>query len=117
MSAESGNDQWLAASIRRHMLLVSVLAFFLVGGVGAWAALTEVAGAVVATGTVVVETSTKQVQHQEGGIVKEIKVQHGDMVKAGDLLIQLDDTVTRANLAVIIEQLNEFNAQKSRLLA
>lgn len=111
------SDHFLAASIRNHLLVALTLAFLLVGGVGGWAALTEISGAVVASGTVVVETNTKKVQHREGGIVREIAVRDGDLVEAGDLLIRLDDTVTRANLAVVLNQLEELSAQRARLLA
>jgi len=72
---------------------------------------------VVASGTVVVESNSKQVQHREGGIVREITVRDGDVVQAGDLLIRLDDTVTRANYTVVTKQLDELYAQQARLLA
>lgn len=111
------SDSYLAHSIRNHLLLALTLAFLLVGGVGGWAALTEISGAVVAAGTVVVESNIKKVQHREGGIVREIAVRDGDTVKAGDLLIRLDDTVTRANLTVVLNQLDELSAQRARLLA
>jgi HlyD family type I secretion membrane fusion protein len=71
----------------------------------------------VASGNVVVETNTRQVQHQEGGIVKSIFVKNGDVIEAGDLLIRLDDTITNANLSVIIKQLIELYAQEARLTA
>lgn len=110
------SDGTLVRSIKAHMLWAVLITALLVGGIGAWATMTEIAGAVVATGTVVVETNIKQVQHQEGGIVSSIRVQNGDLVTAGDLLITLDDTVTRANLKVITQQLDELLAQEARLL-
>ena len=111
------SDAFLAGSIRNHLLVALILAFLLIGGVGGWAAYTEISGAVVASGTVVVESNIKKVQHREGGIVREITVRNGDTVKAGDLLIRLDDTVTRANLTVVLNQLEELSAQRARLLA
>ena len=60
----------------------------------------ESAGAVIAPGTVVVDSNVKKVQHPTGGIVGEIRVQDGDRVEAGDLLVRLDETVTRANLQI-----------------
>jgi HlyD family secretion protein len=93
------------------------LVLLLAGGVGTWAAIAEISGAVVASGTVVVESDVKKVQHQEGGIVREIRVRDGDMVAAGDLLLRLDDTVTRANLAVVSKQLLELAARQARLEA
>ncbi|MBN9670693.1 HlyD family type I secretion periplasmic adaptor subunit [Roseibium aggregatum] len=116
-AAENEADETLRRTVRNHLLFSLVLAIFVVAGIGGWAALTEISGAVVSSGTVVVESSTKQVQHREGGIVREIRVKNGDVVKAGDLLISLDDTVTRANLAVITKQLRELTAQEYRLEA
>lgn len=111
------SDHFLAGSIRKHLVFALALAAVLVGGVGGWAANMEISGAVVASGMVVVESNSKQVQHREGGIVREITVRDGDVVKAGDLLIRLDDTVTRANFTVVLKQLDELYAQEARLLA
>ena len=44
-------------------------------------------------------------------------VHDGDRVKAGDLLVRLDDTVTRANLAIVTKALTELDARKARLEA
>jgi len=116
-AAQPDSDRFLRRSIRRNLAVGLALVALLVGGAGAWAAMAEIAGAVVATGTVVVESEVKQVQHQEGGIVQEIRVRDGDAVAAGDLLIRLDDTVTRANLAVVTKQLLELGARQARLAA
>ncbi len=104
-------------SLRTHMLVGTVILGVLIGGIGSWAMFTEISGAVVASGNVVVETNTRQVQHQEGGIVKSIYVKNGDVIEAGDLLIQLDDTITNANLSVIVKQLIDLYAQEARLKA
>lgn len=110
-------DDMLRKTVRNHLMFALFVAVFVVGGIGAWAALTEIAGAVVSSGTVVVESNIRQVQHREGGIVREIRVRDGDEVAAGELLLRLDDTVTRANLAVITKQLTELTAQEARLEA
>ncbi len=94
----------------------AVLALF-VGGIGTWAATTDIAGAVIAPGQVVVDSNVKKVQHPTGGIVSEILVQSGDLVDTGDVVVRLDDTITRANLAIIIKGLTELLARKSRLEA
>ena len=90
---------------------------FLVGGVGGWAATTQLAGAVIAPGTIVVESSVKKVQHPTGGVVGEILVKEGDEVEAGQIVLRLDDTVTRATLGVVRSQLDELMAREARLLA
>lgn len=107
----------LKVSLRKHLLAGVVIIGVLVGGIGSWAIMTEISGAVVASGNVVVETNTRQVQHQEGGIVKSIYVKNGDVIKAGDLLIRLDDTITSANLSVVNKQLINLYAQEARLVA
>ncbi|MGJ5238897.1 HlyD family type I secretion periplasmic adaptor subunit, partial [Bradyrhizobium oligotrophicum] len=43
--------------------------FLLLVGMGGWAAGTQIAGAVIASGLVVVDSSVKKVQHPTGGIV------------------------------------------------
>ena len=105
----------IGESISQHLKWGAALSALLIVGAGGWTALTEISGAVVAPATVVVETSTKTIQHQTGGIVKDILVTNGDYVKAGDTVLQLDDTVTRTNLSVITNQLDELYAQEARL--
>ena len=101
-------------SIRKHLLLALVIGFILVGVIGVWAATSEFAGAVIAQGQLVVDTSVKKVQHPTGGVVAELNVQEGDKVKAGDIIIKLDDTQTRANLAIVSKGLDELMARRAR---
>ncbi len=105
------------ASIRRHIFagvaLVAVLGF----GLGGWASTAEIAGALIAQGTLVVDSNVKKVQHPTGGVVGEVRVHDGDHVKAGDILIRLDETVTRANLAIVTKGLTELYARRARLVA
>jgi HlyD family secretion protein len=64
---------------------------------------------------VVVDSNVKKVQHPTGGIVGELRVRDGDRVKQGDIVVRLDDTVTRANLAIVTKGLDELGARKARL--
>ncbi len=89
----------------------------LAGGVGGWAATTEISGALIAPGSIVVDSNVKKVQHPTGGVVGELRVRDGDRVKAGDIVVRLDETVTRANLAIVSKGLNELMARKARLEA
>ena len=95
------------------LLLVVSLVF----GIGGWAAWASINGAVIAQGTVVVEGHSKKVQHAEGGIVSEIFVKEGQNVKAGQLLLRLDETEIRANLSIVEARLNELQAREARLKA
>ncbi|MEL7526325.1 MAG: HlyD family type I secretion periplasmic adaptor subunit [Pseudomonadota bacterium] len=116
-AAANPADEELSVTVRKHLLFSLFVTIFVVVGIGGWATFTEISGAVVSSGTVVVESNIKQVQHREGGIVRQINVKDGDLVESGDLLLSLDDTVTRANLAVITKQLRELTAQELRLEA
>ena len=91
--------------------------FLLAGGVGGWAATTQLAGALIAQGSIVVDSNVKKVQHPTGGIVGKLFVRDGDHVKAGDILVQLDETVMRANLAIVTKGLDQLMARKARLEA
>ncbi len=102
---------------RRRVAAGLGLCALLIFGFGGWAAVSSISGAVVASGSVVVESSLKKVQHQSGGIVGAILVRNGELVKAGDLLLRLDDTQTRANLGIIVSQLTELTGRKARLAA
>ena len=102
-------------SMRRHLVAAIVVVLTLVVGVGGWAATTAISGAVVASGSVVVDSNVKKVQHPTGGIVGELRVRDGDRVHAGDVVVRLDETVTRANLAIVTKGLGEMMARKARL--
>jgi len=104
-------------SVARYVIAGIATILALIVGIGGWAATTDLAGAVIASGTVVVSGNVKKVQHPTGGVVSRIFVKNGDHVKAGDLLVRLDDTVTRANLEVIRKQIDEQLGRLSRLKA
>jgi HlyD family secretion protein len=107
----------LRHSMRRQTLAGIGAVVVLFGGFGVWAATTSLSGAVIAAGQVVVESNVKKVQHPTGGIVGEIRVRDGDRVQTGDLLLRLDETVTRANLSMVVKQLDQFEARLARLIA
>jgi HlyD family secretion protein len=102
-------------SMRWHLLAAAVVVFVLVVGVGGWGATAIISGAVVASGSLVVDSNVKKVQHPTGGIVGELRVRDGDHVRAGDIVVRLDETVTRANLAIVSKSLDELMARKARL--
>ncbi|NTA39635.1 HlyD family type I secretion periplasmic adaptor subunit [Agrobacterium salinitolerans] len=110
-------DEWqtLKRSIRSHLLVGGLGFLTLTGLLGGWAVGTEIVGAVIAQGSLVVETSLKKVQHPVGGVVSELMVRDGDRVKAGDIVMRIDATMTRANLAIIVKSLDQFTARKARL--
>ena len=105
------------SSIRRHVVVGTAVVAFLAIGLGGWASTAEISGALIAPGFVVVDSNVKKVQHPTGGVVGEVRVRDGDHVKAGDSLVRLDGTVTRANLAIVHKGLIELYARKARLAA
>jgi HlyD family secretion protein len=105
------------ASIRKQLRLGTAVVFILLVGLGGWAALADISGAVIASGIVVVESNDKKVQHPTGGIVGELLVKEGDRVNVGDVLVRLDETLTRANLAIVSKALDELTSRKARLEA
>lgn len=104
-------------SIRRHLLAEAVIAILLVGGLGGWAATTELSSAVIATGTLVVNSNVKKVQHLTGGVVAALLVRDGDVVRGADVVVRLDDTMTRASLGIVNKGINDMGARKARLVA
>src|SRR5215468_9546618 len=104
-------------SIRRHILIAMTIGLLVVGGLGGWATTTELSGAVVASGSIVVDSNVKKVQHPTGGVVGELRVRDGVHVNAGDVVIRLDETITRANLAIVVKGIDELIARQARLEA
>lgn len=110
-----------AAKRSDGMLNRALLGMLLVGalgvGLGGWSMTAELAGAVIAPGQVVVDDSSKSVQHPGGGVVGEILVANGQRVTAGQVLIRLDGTQTLANYDVIAAKLLHLEAERARLTA
>src|SRR5689334_10057698 len=104
-------------AIWRDLTIGFVIVALLIFGVGGWAATIPLEGAVVAQGSLVVDSNVKKVQHLSGGIIKEIRVREGDHVKAGDILVRLDETQTKASNSVVSANLDELIAQQARLEA
>ena len=115
--APTGPSGSARQSIKQHLVAGGAIVLLLAFGVGGWASTTQIAGALIAPGSIVVDSNVKKVQHPTGGVVGKVFVQDGDRVKAGEILVQLDDTVTRANLAIVTKGLDELAARKARLVA
>jgi HlyD family secretion protein len=104
-------------SIRLHLIIGLAVVIVLAGGFGGWASTVQISGALIAPGAVVVDSNVKKVQHPTGGVVGEVRVRDGDVVKAGDVVVRLDDTVTKASLAIVVKTLNGLYARAGRLEA
>lgn len=98
----------------RAVLVPLALAALLLG---CWAALAPVSGAVIANARIKVELERKTVQHREGGIVREIQVRNGQAVRAGDVLVVIDDVRSDAELSLVEDQLRGERARNARISA
>ena len=105
------------SSIRLHLIIGLAVVVILAGGLGGWASTTEISGALIAPGAIVVDSNVKKVQHPTGGVVGELLARDGDIVKAGDVVVRLDDTVTKASLAIVTKNLDGLWARAARLQA
>ena len=110
----SGGRDWSGRGFIRFGLICVLI---LGGGVGGWAATASISGAVIAMGQLRVQSNKQVVQHPDGGVVGKINVRDGDTVEAGDILLRLDDTLLRAELAALESQLFEIMARRGRLEA
>lgn len=86
-------------------------------GFGTWATFTQISGAIIAGGRIEVDQNRQIVQHPDGGVVDAVLVKEGETVSAGTILLRLDDTRLRSQLAITEGQLYELMARRGRLEA
>jgi len=94
---------------------IIILLFF--GGLGVWSAMAPLNAAVMGDAVVKVEGNRKSVEHPDGGRVKQILVREGDHVKAGDVVLILDDTDDQAQVELLTQQQAQLMATEARLRA
>lgn len=95
----------------------STVVFLTFGVMGGWASVAKLDSAVVAPGTITLDSNRKVIQHLEGGIVEEILVKEADKVERGDVLLRLSSIEAASNLEVIEFRLNVARITEARLLA
>jgi hemolysin D len=93
----------------------TIMAFFVIGA--AWASVGEVDIVAVAHGKVVPSGRVKVIQPLESGVVKRILVDEGQRVRAGDVLIELDNTATGADTARLEAQKRALELDRARITA
>ncbi|KAB7609825.1 HlyD family type I secretion periplasmic adaptor subunit [Amylibacter sp. SFDW26] len=104
------SNKWSAS---RPLFIGFFSLVLLVLGVGLWSVTTQISGAVIASGRIQVEANKQVIQHPSGGIVGEILVSEGDIVDAGDVVVRLDDTDLKSELAIVESQYFELLARKA----
>jgi HlyD family type I secretion membrane fusion protein len=110
-------DPLLEQRLRRPMVIGASVIGVLVVGLGLWASLTPLASGVTAMGEVEVESNLKTIRHREGGVVRQIMVQEGQLVRANQPLMTLDDTEPKAAVDVLQNQADTLLAQAARAQA
>lgn len=104
-------------SARAPVLLGALTVLVLLLGFGLWSMTTSIAGAVLAPGQLEVDQNRQIVQHPDGGVVETISVTEAQAVAAGDLLVTLDGSLIKSELAIVEGQLFEGLARQARLEA
>ncbi|MDX2096083.1 MAG: HlyD family type I secretion periplasmic adaptor subunit [Alphaproteobacteria bacterium] len=114
---DAGNPAAPDQRARPTIFIGLVLMFLLFGVFGLWATLVPLASGAIAPGRVASESSRKEIQHLEGGIVKEILVRDGDSVTLGQPLIRLDSTNAKARRDQVLGDYLAAKASEARLIA
>jgi HlyD family secretion protein len=103
----------LAGRMRKALIWIGVLVF----GFGLAAAVIPIGGAVIGSGQVGAESRIKRIAHPTGGVIREVLVDNGQHVRAGQVLMRLDTTVTDADADLTGRTVNQLLAQRARLEA
>lgn len=109
-----GPQAW---SVRQPLIVGLIGLALLLGGFGTWAVVVQISGAIIASGRIEVDQNRQVVQHPDGGVVEKILIAEGDRVTAGQILLVLDSTALRSELAIVESQLFEVMARRARFEA
>lgn len=112
-----GDVEMKSKSIWPVVFTGSAIIFLTFGVMGGWASVAKLDSAVVAPGTITLDSNRKVIQHLEGGIVEEILVKEADKVQQGDVLLRLSSIEATSNLEMIELRLNVARITEARLLA
>src|SRR5688572_8797011 len=116
MDATSSSGQ-VMTGIEAPLRVGMTIAFLVFGVFGLWSMTAPIESSAHAQGFVTPRSFKKPIQHLEGGIVKEVLVQNGDYVEAGDVLLIMDATRPQSELGIITGQMLSLLAHEARLLA
>ncbi|MES2015764.1 MAG: HlyD family type I secretion periplasmic adaptor subunit [Pseudomonadota bacterium] len=117
MQARDGSAPQVDTDSGRYSKLGWLMIVLGVGGFLAWAALAPLDKGVPLAGTVVKESNRKAIAHQSGGIIDAILVHEGDAVKAGQVLVRMNETQARAQAETVRVQYYTARAIQARLVA
>lgn len=98
-----------------RILLVAIMALLTIGLL--WSIFGHVDEVAVANGKIIPTGQVQLVQPEDKGVIKHIYVKEGQLVKKGDLLVELDPTMSAADLTNINKQIAYYNLEIDRLMA
>lgn len=114
---DGGSQSGPETDPKRVVVAGLVIILLVFGGLGVWAAHTEITAAVIAMGEVKVDSNRQAIQHLEGGIIKEILVENGTRVSRGEVLVRLESEQVRSTADLLRGQRDRLLAIKARLEA
>ncbi len=91
----------------------AILTFFTIGVIWSWLGHVDIVS--VAMGKIVPSSRVKIIQPLETGVVRAITVKEGDSVNAGDILVELDPTLTDADQAQTKDQQLALKLDRARI--
>jgi HlyD family type I secretion membrane fusion protein len=115
LNLDLGKERGLG--IKSRVFAGSLAALMLVFGFGGWAATSELSGAVIGQGQVMVDKDLRAIQHLDGGIIRSIAVKKGEVISEGQVMFTLDDTQLKSEGQILHDQLLELLAKRQRLIA
>jgi HlyD family secretion protein len=104
-------------SVRKKLRLAFIAVGVLVVGLILAATIIRIGGAVIGSGSVAVESRPQEVAHPQGGVLSEVLVREGQRVRAGDLLMRLDTSVSAPSAALTSGTVDQLLARRGRLEA
>lgn len=109
------NLETAVKSLNLHAAVGVAVTVLIVGATASWASLAKIQDAVIAPGTVAVNSQKKKVQHPDGGIVADIYVNDDSHVDAGNVLFRLDGKQLTADMGTVRRRIFELAARRWRL--
>ena len=107
---------FVSGSLRSTLWTGAIIVGLFFVGLGGWAAQAPLSSAAIAPGLISPDGERRAVQHLEGGIVKELLVHEGSTVEAGQPLLVLDSSASRANRDVLTKDLRSHLTVRARLI-